>query len=596
MIVAATYMFPLNNLLPGTTYYYRVRAMNGETASVNSNVVMFRTLAAHVWSNNTWTKNGVETTPPTIDDDVVIEDDYVFGAGGDGTFAARSLILSSGSLHILSGNTLNVRRGIANYMSDAEFIVENNANIVQENGDIENIGEITVKKNSSMLFKLDYTIWSSPVVGQNLQAFSPLTLANRFYTYNTEIGEFESVNVSEDFTTGKGYLIRMPNTWPVVAGYDDGLAPIVYSGEFKGTPFNGTVTVPVSTAGGRFNIVGNPYPSPINVHAFFDQNVLSLDQASPIWIWRKRNNPDATTYCTVTKAGYTANYAIGGDTSAGQFNSNSSEGWVLNPGQGFFVKAREGAEAVIFTNSMRRTTTNNQFFRNDNNDDEETTVSRLRLNIQGENEFHAAQAIVAYSDETTLGIDYGWDGQLMSSGKVKAYTKVGDTKLAIQARPSFTVEDVVPLVFDFDVAGSYTLSLDQMTGVFEGDQEVYLKDNMTGVTHNIKDEEYTFTTEAGLFESRFELMYTTTALGIENPVADINNIVVYKQGGAININSGNIEMSGVTVYDMRGRILFDDQTLSGTEASINSLASSQQVLLVQISSPTSGTVTKKIIF
>jgi hypothetical protein len=585
---------PLNGLNGGTTYYYRVRAMSGATVSDNSNTIMFSTLAPHIWSNNTWTRNGVETVPPTVNDDVIIEDDFEFSAAGDGTFAARSLVLLSGSLHIQPGYTLNVRRGITNYMSDAEFIVENNANIIQENSDSENIGDITIRKNSSMLYKLDYTVWSSPVIGQNLQSFSPLTLPHRFYTYNTAIQEYESTNVNEDFEVGKGYLIRMPDTWPT-AGYNEGTTPIIYSGEFKGVPQNGTVIVPVEDSNQGINMIGNPYPSPINVHTFFDQNVLSLNESSPIWVWRKRNNPDATSYATITKAGYTANYAIGGDTSAGQFNSNSSENWVLNPGQGFFVRVKPGVESVIFTNGMRRAINNNQFFRNDGDNDEETIVSRIKLDIQGENEFHAAQAIVAYSDQTTLGIDYGWDGQFLNSGKVKLYTKVNDTKLAIQARPTFTVEDIVPLMLEVINAGSYTIKLDQVTGVFEGGQKVYLKDNMTGVIHNLSDTDYTFTTEAGSFENRFELMYTPQALSID-PVAELNNIVVYKQGNTININSGSVEMNGVTVYDMRGRVLFNDQTLTGNEASINSLTSSQEVLLVQISSPTSGTVTKKIIF
>lgn len=586
----------LNNLNANTTYYYRVRAVNGATLSGNSNVVMFRTLEPHIWANNTWTRNGMQVSPPTINDDVIIEDDFIFGAGGDGTFAARSIVLLTGSLNIQPGYNLHVRRGIANYMTENEFVVENNANIIQENADIANIGEITVKKNSSQLYRLDYTIWSSPVSGQTLGDFSPLTQQNRFYTYNTEISEFESVPTTEEFMAGRGYMIRMPDTWPVVPGYDQGTTAITYTGEFKGVLNNGNVIVNVNNTGAGYNMVGNPYPSPINIHAFFNQNILSLEPGTPIWVWRKRNNPDATSYATITKAGYTANYALGGDTSAGQFNSNYSEEWVLNPGQGFFVRVADEAEAILFTNNMREAVNNGQFFRNANTDTEPAAVSRLRLNIEGENEFHANQAVVAYSGETTLGIDPGWDGQMMTSGSVRLYTKVNDMKLVIQARPEFTVEDEVPLLVDIEVAGNYTISLDQMTGVFEGDQIVILEDTMTGIEHNLKDGGYTFTAGEGTYENRFILKYTTEALNVENPVAALNNIVVYKQGSTININAGDIEMSGVRVYDIRGRVLFENQAVNSTETAISSLASSQQVLLVQISSPANGTVTKKIIF
>jgi len=589
----------LNGLQSGVKYYYRLRA-EGASTSPHSNVVAFQTLAPHVWSNNIWMRNGEQTAPPTINDDVIIEDDFVFGASGDGTFAARSLTILSGSLIVTSGNNLQVRRGVANYMSEEEFVIEHNANLIQENSEIVNIGNATVKRNSNPLYRFDYTIWSSPVAGQNLQNFSPLTMSDRFYSYDSGISDYVHVDVTEDFAAGKGYLIRMPDTWPIVPGYDAGTAPVVFNGEFRGVPHNGTVIVPVVSVNERINMVGNPYPSPINVHAFFDNNIMNLESGTPIWVWRKRNNSDATSFATITKAGYTANYALGGDTSNGQFNSNMSETWVLNPGQGFYVQAKPGAAGVLFTNTMRRAVNNNQFFRM-NNDGETTTdeqpvVSRLRFNMQGATENQGSQAIVAYSDETTNDIDYGWDGYLWSNGSVRLFTTVNEQKMSIQARASFTPEDVVALGYRVDDAGTFTISLDQLTGVFEAEQDVLLKDNMTGETHNLKEGEYTFTTEAGTFPARFDIMYTNSALGFESPVAEINSVVVYKNGNTININSGSLEMAGVTIYDIRGSVIYDNQGLNGTEASINSLASSQQVLLVQVSTETGGKVTKKIIF
>ncbi|MGZ9677524.1 hypothetical protein [Flavobacterium sp. GNP001] len=58
---------------------------------------------------------------------------------------------------------------------------------------------------------LDYSLWSSPVSGQKLKAFSPNTLDNRFYTYNPSSNIYVAVAApaTTDFAVGNGYLIRV---------------------------------------------------------------------------------------------------------------------------------------------------------------------------------------------------------------------------------------------------------------------------------------------------------------------------------------------------------------------------------------------------
>lgn len=53
-------------------------------------------------------------------------------------------------------------------------------------------------------------------------------------------------------------------------------------------------------------------------------------------------------------------------------------------------------------------------------------------------------------------------------------------------------------------------------------------------------------------------------------------------------------MTGVEVYDIRGRLLYNEKT-SGTETVIEGLADENQVLIVNINT-IKGKVSKKIIF
>jgi hypothetical protein len=589
----------LSGLNAGTTYYYRIRAVaNDETTmSEYSNTIMFKTMDPIIWNGAFWTKNNSPTTSPTIDDDVFIEGDFTFdaNASGDGTFSAKNLRHRAGLFTMAPGTNLILAEGLFNDAGTENFIVNNNANIIQNNNDAKNGGAITVKKDSSPLYRQDYTIWSSPVTGQNLRAFSPATISSRFYVYNTESDEYVSTDTSGEFMPGTGYLIRMPNTH-YMPGYDDGDTAIRYNGEFKGVPNNGLITVDIKSTGRRFNMVGNPFPSPINVRAFFDNNTQAIDNGSAIYFWRKKNNPGATSYATLTKAGYTANNAEGGDTGAGAFPVGGGASYVINPGQGFIVRARENAADLVFNDFMRVAVNNGQFFRT-NDINAEPEISSIKLNIKGNTAGQFGQAIVAYTPEATMGIDYGWDGKLLNDGELKIYTRADDTELTIQARPAFNVNDVVALEYKAANAGSYTINLEEVNGVLANeDQGVFLIDKTAGLTHDLKAGAYTFATEAGTFNERFNIVYVNESLGTKPPVADANNIIIYKEGSIVNINSGALEMTGVTVYDISGRIIYNDTNISGNNAVISNLQPTQQMLIVQITTAQNLKVSKKLLF
>jgi len=240
--------------------------------------------------------------------------------------------------------------------SGSTFVMENDSNILQLT-DATNSGTVTVKRQSSPLFRLDYTLWSSPVLGsQTLFDFSPLTanvLPNnrRFYTYNTLTNLYNMVDPNQTtFGIGKGYLIRMPNNWIPFNGPDSLTPgtnlPARYNGSFVGTLNNGPYTVSGLVDGGstdfRYNSVGNPYPSTIQIPEFISQNQNTID--GTIWLWRKTNDMyNSTSYSTCTSAGCTRN---NGHTF--YFDDN-----LISVGQGFMIRVKPNQTTLNFTNSMR---------------------------------------------------------------------------------------------------------------------------------------------------------------------------------------------------------------------------------------------------
>ena len=88
------------------------------------------------------------------------------------------------SVTITSGASMKLAYNLAvdttNPLTKMTF--ENNAPLLQIN-DVPNIGNISVKRNSSSLMRLDYTLWSSPVTNQNIltQSDSPIFFLHQLH-------------------------------------------------------------------------------------------------------------------------------------------------------------------------------------------------------------------------------------------------------------------------------------------------------------------------------------------------------------------------------------------------------------------------------
>lgn len=465
------------------------------------------------------------------------------------------------------------------------LVMENNSDLLQVNT-VANSGNITVKRNSSKLKKLDYTLWSSPVTGtQTLLQFSPLTLTNRFYTYNVLTNTYISVPpATTTFEKAKGYLIRTPDNHPTTVA-------TVFNGVFTGTPTNGTVTFPLvyENDSKSYNAVGNPYPSPINVSEFIDANINNIE--GTLWFWRKTNDPTKSSYTTLTKFAYVANAAPGGENDFA-VDPNG----IMNTGQGFIVKAKNAGN-IVFTNKMRKANSSNQFFRNIQGAEENAEpaqASRMWINVSNETGAFS-QTVVGYTADATNGIDNGIDGRSLVDGGVNLYSVVGTDLLAIQGRAEFVNTDIAPLGFKTNAAGTFTFAIDHADGIFIDGQQVFLKDNVTGTLHNLTNGSYSFTSEIGTFNERFELRYAADgALGTDTPAVTPQDVIVYQKDKQVAITSP-VALNEIVVYDLLGKVISYSKNVNATEFTTTNLNVSNQVVIVKATTDNGQAVTKKVI-
>lgn len=519
------------------------------------------------WSNGT----------PTSTKSIVFD-------GATGTIGAN---ISGCSLRLTNNATVTVASGFNVTLSGAltvdagsSFTLENNANLLQGGTTNTNSGAITVKRNSSLLKRLDYTLWSSPVAGQNLLTFSPQTFTNRFYTYNSATNFYESVAspATTGFDSAKGYLIRVPNNHPAVT-------PTSWAGQFNGIPNNGNynVTMQDDVAGQRFNLVGNPYPSPIDALAFIGNANNSSSITGTIYFWRKTNGSANPSYCTWTGGGFVTN------NDAQTFDPND----VIQTGQAFFVEATGTNDQLVFNNEMRVNNTANQFFRNAQ---AANTVERNRIWLNATNAGGAfSQTMIGYMSNASNGIDAQIDGKYINDGDIALTSLLASTPMAIQGRAlPFDSNDVVPLRFKATTAGTYSIALDHVDGLFANGQVVFLRDNVMGITHDLSLGGYTFAAEAGIFDNRFEVVYQAT-LGNDTPIFNENQVVIYASTPAsITVDSGNVQMNTIKVFDIRGRLLTENKNINASQAVVT-VSFTNEVVLIQIESVDGHTVVKKYV-
>jgi autotransporter-associated beta strand protein len=365
-----------------------------------------------------------------------------------------------------------------------------------------------------------YTYYKYDEKGNN--PHSPFTLSETEYWENVSNGTTLSPKV--------GYIAQVASGTPTIT--------------FTGSTFNDDdFTLNLTRTSGKtkegFNLVGNPYPSFLNI----DNLASNADILKTYWI---RSNNGSYVFDT---------YNIPSAVSTGLSGLSVSK--FIPPMQAFWLRVTSGQSTatVDFLNANRghQDDLNNKFRVKSS---VKTNQSLLRLKVS--NGTNTDEAVIYFNSNASNGYD-AYDSPKMSNADAnipEIYTLVGNEELVINGMTTIPTT-ALALGFRTGESKNFTIKASEITNM-NANTHIILKDNLLNIEKDITDgSAYTFSSDAVNSTTRFTVIFRTSsnATGLDNNSAESNAITVYKnaQNGISIICSNGISGQGtVSVFNTIG--------------------------------------------
>ena len=431
----------------------------------------------------------------------VINDALVLGA--------RDRFEGNPSIEINTGGSLKINGTDGMSVADLSFKINpygaiygqmfSNADDVTVSGKLWN--EFYTYKNQWYFMSLPYNIKVSDITS----ASSTAKRAIRYYdgahrAENGATGSWTDYGQDDIIPAGTGFIFQSSEAgWWTLPSMEDESKQFLTSNNMFVKELAANPSDNASNRG--WNLVGNPYQCWYNIH--------KLNFTAPITVRDLKNN---------TYAAY----------------SVIDDDYAIAPCQAFFVQCPEGISNISFPLDGRQMTSviesqvgaKPQPFM-------AQAVSRKIIDLSVSNNTFTDRTRVVINNAATTGYDAGCDaGKFFSESEEvpQIYSHdVEGNKYAINECPE--TDNNVKLGFIAPESGNFTMQLTRNTM-----GKVILKDNETGSYVNISEQEYSFTSDAGTYENRFELYFTETT-GIENTAA-------VQQAMSVNVTENGISITG----------------------------------------------------
>ena len=530
----------VSGLTPNTTYYYRVRAVINACKSSNSNVITAVTNNTVVWNGAAWSN----TDGPTAMLDSKVIGNYNLAK----SFETKDLeVISTGAINLASGHDVTVHGVVSN---SGTITVNNDANFVQKTGSTySGAGTFTVLKEAKVP-STQFNYWSSPIFGntssgQNMYSIYPNIPANRVQIYNTANDRFVTVPNPTYGAPGVGYSVKGPSTNTSTSGV---------TATFTGTtPNNGDVSVALNRVGYNYNLVGNPYPSNIDLNTFYSDNTEVLANGT-FWLWDNTNNTEltqlGTTYTGNSYATWNASSNVGVSGTSTVNSPAKTPTRYVSVAQGFIVEANPSATGSLVFKNSERVSNAGVFFASKNTAENDAYWLELLTPAGVIN----TQAIV-YSADAVNTLDKFDSGLgILGSDSFYSFADADTSELIIQGRKGdLNLTDVVPLGATSFSSGNHSIRLSDKKGIFESGQKIYLHDKLLNQYQDLTAGDYSFIMNKGTINSRFEIVYKDAAVLGNNDFTK-SDFRVYRHQDKYIIESSK-KLGQVELYDAGGRMI-----------------------------------------
>ena len=395
--------------------------------------------------------------------------------------------------------------------------------------------------NTSSGWRDDFTILSSV---DGLQ-FVPGNIYNVLPT----VFEYDETNLNPNSAYGFSGATGTTDAITPLKGFAC-VVPANTTVDVFGPVNNGPINYNVTKASDGINLIGNPYPSPINWTSF-----------------RSHNTNLSTIYKSfVSTGGYNGSY--------GEYNSATSLGTngvgnIIASSQGFMVEANT-AGPIQAINTDRTTDLNPIFF-----SQSAVVNDLLRLELVKDNRRDEILIFFAPSMSTD-NFDALTDAKKLFPFNTEhsfVYSIAGNDKLAMNGLGEFNIDKMIPLGILVSAAGNHQLVATDLSS-FAPSAMVYLFDSETGTVQNLRSNpSYSFNLPAGTNEGRFFIQFTPAVQLAVLAATCVGN----GNDGKINLTYNSTSTINVSIKNEIGNVIAAIANFNGQQTINNLTAGNYEI-------------------
>ncbi len=481
------------------------------------------------------------------------------------------------------------------------FIIGDTESLVMYDDDAQITGNIEkMEKSTDRNNTYDFTYWSSPIKDAKLsEVFQGVNL-NRLYYYDQSRTTTSDKNHPEFWSTWVLASDKMENGKGYAAEGKSGETGI-HDLKFTGVPNNGIIYQDVvfhddnavnSDPDNDFNMLGNPYPSAIDIEIFFNVNAAVIEPTVYLWTHATAIDGESGDYSFDDYASY--NY-MGGTGISDPGNGGIHPTKNIGSSQGFFVRAKSGGR-VLFNNSMRMENANDQFFKGRIEKNKQNIVEkdRIWLNLATD-QGGFNQILIGFDEQASDSYDSGYDAlKFNGSNKIGFYSLLNQKKMTIQGLGSFNSSKELTLGFDTKLGErEYNISISKIEGKLK-ESELTLYDNYLQISHDLKKSAYIFShDENGEYSDRFTLIFIHNAIEIDGIEAVVEELFVTNDEDVFSVVAES-EVLTASVFDLRGRQIMQIHPNEKSFDFIDSESKKGEILLLQLEMKNQKQIVKKM--